>query len=53
MVAHEFHLSASAIASYKHRHGCIGILETLHAMQNEVRESYVVDGKARQGPMMC
>lgn len=47
MVAHEFHLSASSIASYKHRHGCIGILETLHAMQNEVRESYAVDGKAR------
>lgn len=46
-VACEFHLSTNAIASYKNRNGYTGMLETLCAMQEEIKECYVIDGDVK------
>ncbi len=46
-LANEIGISTSAMATYKHRHGCEGIVDTLQAMQLETKERYILNGEVK------
>lgn len=46
-LANEIGISTSALATYKYRHGCEGVIDTLQAMQLEIKEGYILNGKVK------
>ncbi len=46
-LANEIGISTSAMATYKHRHGCEGVIDTLQAMQLETKERYILNGEVK------
>lgn len=46
-LANEIGISTSALATYKYRHGCEGVIDTLQAMQLETKEGYILNGKVK------
>ena len=46
-LANEIGISTSALATYKHRHGNEGVIDTLQAMQLETKERYILNGEVK------
>ena len=46
-LANEIGISTSALATYKHRHGNEGVIDTLQAMQLETKEGYILNGEVK------
>ena len=46
-LANEIGISTSTMATYKHRHGCEGVIDTLQAMQLETKERYILNGEVK------
>lgn len=46
-LANEIGIGTYAVAVYKNRHGCAGVIDTLQAMQLETKERYILNGEIK------